>query len=61
MMDSDFIHILKNRFNRNANIYLLLIPIIIFSIVLALFVATVARPRVLGENATQLDNSAGIK
>jgi len=60
-MDPELIHVLKNRFTRNSNIYLILIPIVIFSIVLALFVTNVAKTRVLGETTTQLDNTSGNK
>lgn len=55
------VHLLKNRFNRNSNLFLLLIPIVVFVLVLAIFITKVSKPTVLGENATQLDNAGEIR
>lgn len=48
----EIIHIIPNRLNKNTNIFLLFIPILIFVLALALIIAKVQKPSVATTNQT---------
>jgi hypothetical protein len=63
-MHTGNIHLIKNRLERNSNLFLLFIPIVVFVLVLSIFIAitkkaqiaSFAEPSVLGDETAPSEN-----